>query len=60
VDELSEQGRVLAMQLAIHALRGSGQLDGVCMTVIGQLAEGLQIGPNAMEQLLSDEQRLLP
>jgi hypothetical protein len=48
------------MQLAIHALRGSGQLDGVSMTVIGQLADGLQIGPNALEQLLSDEQRLFP
>ena len=60
VNELSEKGRVLAMQLSIHALRGGGQLDGLCMTVLGQLAEGLQIGPNAMEQLLSDEQKLLP
>jgi hypothetical protein len=58
--ELSEKGRILAVQLAIHALRGGGGLDTQSMTVLGQLAKGLQISDKALQQLLSDKQKLLP
>jgi len=58
--ELSDEGKVFAMQLCIHALRGGGgRLDDRCLDTLGRMAEGLRVAPDVLQQLRSEEYKLL-
>jgi hypothetical protein len=59
-DNLSEDGKVFAVQLCIHALRGgNSRLDDRSLTALSQLTEGLHVSPDLLQQLRSDEYKLL-
>ena len=59
VEEFSEKGRLLAVQLCIHAMRGSSPLDAECLDVLRRLCAGFSVGDNALTQLQTDEYRLI-
>jgi hypothetical protein len=59
VNEFSEKGRILVLQLCIYALRGDSELEPQSFETLRRLARGLSVTDNAVGQLLTDEYRLL-
>jgi hypothetical protein len=59
VNEFSDKGRILVLQLCIYALRGGSELEPQSFATLQRLARGLNVTDNAVGQLLTDEYRLL-